>query len=264
MSVSGKGINMRRLSSASLFLLMVMILSVVLAGSGSARSLRAPVDPEALLESPFLGSWIADTSVGQVTMRFESNGIVVLDVPLTVPSYDAIAYTGPAVGTWDLYANSGAAAFEAVQSITHANGIFLGTATINGYLMAAADGQTLFGPDIMATVTVRDARNNLVQVSTLGEKRPVMTAFAVEVRSAGLPVAAVGEYEALLGNGGSDCTTCAPAAAIASGDDCSLCAPARIGGPINSGEIQNDGLFIAEEAPAAAPINEGRGCNTCR
>ena len=279
---------MRRLAFASL--LSVAFVCTLATGMTAAKSIQLTVNPVAFEEAahPLVGDWQLTTTAGTVPAVFSADGTVVLEFPATAVGNDGYAFVNAAVGTWESVGDY-AANFTAVQAISHANGVFLGTSTIAGYLTVSDDGMSLIDGQSWATTTVRDANNAIVSMVGTPHILPAVfgARFMPEIEAATVAGAGGGAIDpgTILGNGGRDCAGCIvvyapdnvtpmtisyPALNVSDqgailgngGRDCISCAvlyaPAE---PANVGQFEAHGANLSQ--PAAAP-SRGGGCNTCR
>ena len=144
---------------------------------------------------PLTGTWMAmanpplpeDPQFAAPSL-FAADGTVLLLHPVTQRGPQGPIFTSVAVGTWEPDAER-RAHFTAVQSLSDAEGTFLGTVTIDGYPEASADGQTFVDDGSRVMVSIRDASGAIVdQVVPTGQPagRPV-TGVRMGVGSPGFP-----------------------------------------------------------------------------
>jgi hypothetical protein len=124
------------------------------------RSLAQEATPGAVGRHPLAGTWLVNTPGGLSPATFAADGSVTLGVP---PSYVDPAlgtvFQGPALGSWEPDGER-RGHFTVVQTLSDANGTYLGTVLFEGYPEVSADGQR-FGGDTPQRVIVRDAANNV-------------------------------------------------------------------------------------------------------
>ncbi|MDQ3694915.1 MAG: hypothetical protein M3464_15005 [Chloroflexota bacterium] len=280
---------MRRLALASL-LSVAFVCTLATGMTAAAKSIKLTVNPVAIEAAahPLVGDWQLTTTAGTVPAVFGADGTVVLEFPPTAFGTDGFAFVDAATGTWEPVGAHGAN-FTAVQTISHANGVFLGTSTIVGYLTVSDDGMSLIDGQSWATTTVRDANNAIVSMVGTPHILPAVfgARFVPEIEAATVAGAGGGAIDpgTILGNGGRDCAGCIvvyapdnvtpmtiayPAATTVDqgailgngGRDCISCG--ALYAPVETaatGQFEAHGANLSE--PAAAP-SRGGGCNTCR
>jgi hypothetical protein len=79
------------------------------------------------------------------------------------PGPNGTTFNSTTIGTWEPYGERGIH-FTAVLSQTDATGVFVGSLTIDGHPTASEDGLTFSDNDPETTLTIRDAKHNVVQV----------------------------------------------------------------------------------------------------
>jgi hypothetical protein len=166
---------------------------------GLGRSASPALAQDAnLAEHPMAGTWLAmanpplpdDPQIAAPSL-FGVDGTVLLMFPLSQRGPQGPVFNSACVGTWEPDGER-RAHFTAVQSLSTADGTFLGTATIDGYPEASEDGQTFVDDGSKVMVTIRDATGVIVdQIMPTGQPagRPV-TGVRMAPGSPGFPAAA--------------------------------------------------------------------------
>lgn len=169
--------------------------AAVLGGSGHLVQAAARQDRVVDLSGhPLAGTWLAmanpplpDDPQVAVPSLFAVDGTVLLMFPLTQRGPDGPVFNSACVGTWEPDGER-RGHFTAVQSLSDANGAFLGTVTVDGYPEVSEDGQTFVDDGSLVMVTIRDPAGAIVQeVPGLGG-RPV-TAIKMGPGAPGFPEA---------------------------------------------------------------------------
>lgn len=141
---------------------------------------------------PMAGTWLAmanpplpDDPQIAVPSLFAVDGTVLLMFPLTQRGPDGPVFNSAVVGTWEPDGER-RAHFTAVQSLSDAEGAYLGTVTIDGYPEASEDGQTFVDDGSLVMVTIRDSAGAVVQEVPGAGSRPV-TGIRMGPGSPGFP-----------------------------------------------------------------------------
>jgi hypothetical protein len=130
-----------------------------------------------LAEHPLTGVWLVmvptptapDTTIA-VTSVYSADGSVIHSFPVTEAGPDGVRYRGAAIGTWEAV-DERTGHFTTVQVLSHADGAFIGTLTLDGHPTVSEDGQTFEDRGTANLVTIRDASNAIV-VEIPGSRQP--------------------------------------------------------------------------------------------
>ena len=119
--------------------------------------------------------------------------MVILEGPVNyVDPALGVTFQTAALGVWEPMGER-SVRFTAVQTLTDANGTFLGTFTIQGRPSVSADGQILTDTDPESHITMRDATNAIVSeisgpVGVMGTRiSPSAIVFPEATPKAGTP-----------------------------------------------------------------------------
>ena len=172
------------------------------AGAGGAllalagHAARASAQPAAdLAGHPLTGTWLAmanppipeDPQFAAPSL-FAADGTVLLLFPATQRGPGGPVFQSSYVGVWEPDGER-RGHFTATQSLSDAEGAFLGTVTVDGYPEVGEDGQTFIDDGSRVVVTMRDASGAVVnQIAPTGQPagRPV-TAVRMAVGAPGFP-----------------------------------------------------------------------------
>jgi hypothetical protein len=138
--------------------------------------------PSAMANHPIVGAWMVATPAGPSMAVFFADGINIQGLPASQAGPFGVSYVGPQVGTWEPI-DERSVHFTGVQFHSDANGILVGTVTIDGHPTVSDDGQTLRDDNPESGPTIRDADGNVVDVLKGG---PPVTAVRMGVGSPGL------------------------------------------------------------------------------
>ena len=172
------------------------------AGAGGAlMALARHVDRAAaqgapdLAGHPLTGTWLAmanppipEDPQFAAPSRVAADGSVLLLVPATQRGPGGPVFQSSYVGVWEPDGER-RGHFTAGQSLSDAEGTFLGTVTVDGFPEVSEDGQSFVDDGSRVTVTMRDAAGAVVnQIAPTGEAtgRPV-TAVRMGVGAPGIP-----------------------------------------------------------------------------
>jgi hypothetical protein len=160
---------------------------VALAATGAAAlgltGLRSTTAQGADLAShPLTGTWLAmanpplpeDPQFAAPSL-FAADGTVLLLFPVTARGPQGTVFQSAYVGTWEPDSDR-RGHFTATQTLSTADGAFLGTVTVDGYPEVSEDGQTFIDDGSRVMVTMRDASGAIIdQIMPTGkpEGRPV-------------------------------------------------------------------------------------------
>jgi hypothetical protein len=151
--------------------------------------------PDATANHPLTGTWMAmanpplpeDPQVAAPSL-FAADGTVLLLFPATQRGPGGPVFQSAYVGVWEPDGDR-RGHFTATQSLSDAEGTFLGTVTVDGYPEVNEDGQTFIDDGSQVMVTMRDASGAIVnQIVPTGQPipRPV-TAVRMGVGAPGFP-----------------------------------------------------------------------------
>ena len=140
---------------------------------------------EAMANHPIVGVWNVTTPAGPSLNVFFADGTNIQGLPATQPGPNGVTFVGPQVGTWEPVSERGVH-FTGVQLHSHANGVFTGTVTIDGYPVVSEDGRTLLDDQSQVTITIRDAAGAILQ-QVPGAGQPPVTGVRMGVGSPGFP-----------------------------------------------------------------------------
>ena len=155
------------------------------------RATAQDATPTPLSTHPLAGTWLAMTRGGLSPSIFAPDGSVVLEwavsyVDPAFPDLDVVFNT-PGIGTWEPL-DERKAHFTVVAVLSDAKGTYLGTATLQGYPLVGAEGQTFTDNEPEGRITVRDAANAVV--SDQGDFAAGVTATRMGPNSVIFPEAA--------------------------------------------------------------------------
>jgi hypothetical protein len=143
---------------------------------------------------PLVGTWLIMSPPGATVATFAADGSAELGwaisyVDPAFPDRDVVFNT-PGMGTWEPI-DEHKAHFTVVGVLSDAKGTYLGTATLQGYPLVGAEGQTFTDNEPEGRITVRDAANAVV--SDQGDFAAGVTATRMSPNSVvfpeGIPVA---------------------------------------------------------------------------
>jgi hypothetical protein len=138
-----------------------------------------------LATHPIVGAWYAITPGGPAPGMFFADGTVLICVPATTAGPNGVEFVSSQPGTWEPVSDRGVH-FTGVQLHSNADGVFIGTVTIDGYPVISEDGLTLLDDQSQGTITIRDATGAIIQeMPTAGA--PPVTATRMGVGNPGIP-----------------------------------------------------------------------------
>ncbi|MFN8591060.1 MAG: hypothetical protein U0031_06305 [Thermomicrobiales bacterium] len=159
---------------------------------------RAAAQDGPLAGHPLTGTWLAMANPPlpqdppfPAPSLFAADGTVLLLFPVTARGPRGAVFQTAYVGVWEADSDR-RGHFTATQSLSAADGAFLGTVTVEGFPEVSADGQTFSDDGSRVMVTMRDASGAIVdQIMPTGEPdgRPV-TGVRMAVGAPGFPVIA--------------------------------------------------------------------------
>jgi hypothetical protein len=146
------------------------------------RAAAQETTPGAMANHPIVGAWMVATPAGPSMAVFFADGINIQGLPASQTGPFGVSFVSPQVGTWEPI-DERSVHFTGVQFHSDANGILVGTVTIDGHPTVSDDGQTLRDDNPESGPTIRDADGNVVDVLKGG---PPVTAVRMGVGSPGL------------------------------------------------------------------------------
>jgi len=146
------------------------------------RAAAQETTPSAMANHPIVGAWMVTTPAGPSMAVFFADGINIQGLPASQTGPFGVSFVSPQVGTWEP-TGPRSVHFTGVQFHSDANGILVGTVTIDAYPTVSEDGQTLLDDNPESGPTIRDATGNVIDVLKGG---PPVTAVRMSVGSPGL------------------------------------------------------------------------------
>jgi hypothetical protein len=146
------------------------------------RAAAQETTPGATANHPIVGAWMVATPAGPSMAVFFADGINIQGLPASQAGPFGVSFVSPQVGTWEPI-DERSVHFTGVQFHSDANGILVGTVTIDGHPTVSDDGQTLRDDNPESGPTIRDADGNVVDILKGG---PPVTAVRMGVGSPGL------------------------------------------------------------------------------
>ena len=144
---------------------------------------------EAMANHPMVGAWLVAGPRGPSMTIVHPNGTWQDGSLAAGPGPNGTTINSATVGTWEPYGERGIH-FTAVQTQTDAEGVFVGSATLDAYPVASEDGLTFSDHDPETHLTVRDAGHKVVQVIAGWKDDPTLpprTAVRMGVGAPGFP-----------------------------------------------------------------------------
>lgn len=145
--------------------------------------------------------------MGTVPAHFGADGSLVMRFPDVELSRQGTSFISGGFGTWEPVGDQ-AAVYTVVRAVSHANGVDLGTMTIQGYLTLSPDGLSFTDDGRLTTVTRRDARGTILSVTGANETAPAAVASRVMVGQTGIAHDAAARSAAPVVPQGRGCNTC--------------------------------------------------------
>ncbi len=144
----------------------------------------AQVAPDAKASHPIVGAWMVTTPIGPSMAVFSADGINIQGVTTTQPGPQGVEYVSAQIGTWEPDGDR-RVHFTGVQLHTDITGALIGSVTIDGHPRVSEDGMTIIDDAAETTVTIRNAKNNIVNVVKGGN--PPATGVRMGVGAPGFP-----------------------------------------------------------------------------
>ncbi len=151
----------------------------------TARPVAAQGTAAATATHPIVGAWNVMTPGGPAPGIFFADGTALIVPQPTQAGPQGVAFVSAQPGTWEPVSDRGIH-FTGVQFHSDANGVLIGSVTIDGYPVVSEDGLTILDDQSQGTITVRDAAGGVVQkMPTAGA--PPVTGTRIGVGSPGFP-----------------------------------------------------------------------------
>jgi hypothetical protein len=174
-----KGTIMRCFVLAAM-LIVSAVSAITDAAPALGKSMRLPTSAvEVIVDHPLVGNWSEITGAGVVPAVFNADGTVTMRFPDVTLGNHGNAFVSGGTGTWEPVGTQGAV-YTVVRPVSHANGLDLGTITIQGYLKLGMDGTTFTDDGRLTIVTTRNARGAISSVTEGSRYAPVITATRIE------------------------------------------------------------------------------------
>lgn len=164
-------------------------------GLGTASRVAAQgATPGALATHPIVGTWNSVTPAGPAIGIFLPDGTNLVTVPATQAGPNGVEFISTQAGRWEPVSARGVH-FTSTQWHSDAQGVFIGSVTVDGYPVVSEDGQTILDDQSHSVVTVRDASGAIVR-EVPGAGAPPVTGsrmavsapgFSLEMPDAGTP-----------------------------------------------------------------------------
>ena len=133
---------------------------------------------------PIVGNWMVTTGAGPAMAVFLADGTNIQGLPATQAGPNGVMFVSTQVGTWEPVGERGVH-FTGVQLHSDANGILVGSVTIDAYPVVSEDGQTLLDDDPRSGPIIRDAAGTVV--ADLRGTGPPATGVRMGVGAPGFP-----------------------------------------------------------------------------
>lgn len=159
--------------------------TVALGLSPVSRVAAQDATPSALATHPIVGAWNSLTPAGPAIGIFLPDGTNLVTVPATQAGPNGVAFISTQAGRWEPVSAHGVH-FTSTQWHSDAQGVFIGSVTVDGYPVVSEDGQTLLDDQSRSVVTVRDASGAIVQ-EVPGTGAPAVTGHRMAVGAPGFP-----------------------------------------------------------------------------
>jgi hypothetical protein len=152
--------------------------------------------PAALADHPLAGLWLAMANPANPADQpfaapsfFNADGSVLLVFPPIAAGPEGAGFQSNLGGVWEVDGER-TGHFTVVQALAGPDGVYLGTATIDGHPQVSPDGRSFVGADPRSTVTIRDTAGAVVQQMPAVGDRPV-TAIRMVPGASGFPEGAL-------------------------------------------------------------------------
>jgi hypothetical protein len=166
--------------------LLAAVVSFVTIGATALAEPHPPyrgADPTVIAPHALVGSWEETTTSGPVLAVFGADGLVTMRFPYVTLGPNGNGWISGGTGTWETVGTRGAT-YSVVRTLSHRNGIDLGTITIQGYLVLSADGTTFTDDGQLTVVTNRNAQGRISSVTGLSVETPTIVATRVDAAPA--------------------------------------------------------------------------------
>jgi hypothetical protein len=118
--------------------------------------------PGGLASHPIVGAWLVVTPAPPSPAIFTADGFIINGTPANYVDPDhGVVFQGVALGAWEPLGER-QVHLSFTQTLTDADGAFLGTFTVDGHPMVSEDGQTFTDNTPDARLVFRDASNTVV------------------------------------------------------------------------------------------------------
>jgi hypothetical protein len=142
---------------------------------------------------PLTGMWLAlanppmpDHPQFTAPSFFGADGTVVGGPPVSPLGPDGVQFNSDLVGVWEPH-DEWTGHFTAVQILSDAEGMLLGTVTVDGYPRVNEDGQTFIDDGSLVTVTIRDVAGSVMAIQPPGSSVRPVTAIRMTSGRPGIP-----------------------------------------------------------------------------
>lgn len=142
--------------------------------------------PSALATHPIVGAWNCMTPAGPAIGMFFPDGANLVTVPATQAGPNGVEFISTQAGRWEPVSERGVH-FTSVQWHSDAQGVYIGSVTVDGYPVVSEDRQTLLDDQSRSVVTIRDAAGATVQEMP-GAGAPPVTGVRMGIGAPGFPM----------------------------------------------------------------------------
>jgi hypothetical protein len=141
----------------SIVALLVVVAVIGVGGMGASAAQNA-----SLADHPVVGAWMFQTPIGTTLVAYHADGTFVGVSPVTSAGSQGVTFGSGQIGIWEPTGERTVHSTN-VGLLTDANGVVTGSITFDGSERVSEDGQTI-AEEPGASLTIRDAGNNVVQV----------------------------------------------------------------------------------------------------
>lgn len=159
-----------------------------LALTATGRGASAQEETDDLVGHPLTGTWAVLTPGGVVPQIHGADGSLIAAFPPNfIDPALGLTFQGPALGRWEADGER-TGHFTFIQTLSDADGAYVGTFQLADELEVSADGQTWSG-STLAHIIMRDAANNVLVDQEIPFDSPVTaTRIGATIESVVLPV----------------------------------------------------------------------------